>query len=94
MNPIFRELEIHQMHIDRTHGPACTGTLRKVADGDGNFDYYYYPKYNYFMSIAKPESGCKDSVFGKKDHMKKMIFTGRINSHSITKYGRKVLGIV
>lgn len=93
MNPIFKDLEIKQRRINTSTGPDCVGKLRKLAKGSGNFDYYYYPRGGYCMSIAKPESGCGDSIYGGPEYIRRQIRTGRINPHNVTKYGRKVLGL-
>ena len=93
MNPIFRELEIKQRKIDSSTGPECIGKLRKIVVGNANWDLYYYPRGGYCFSIAKPESGASDSVYGKPEYIRQQIKTGRINPHNVTKYGRKVLGL-
>lgn len=53
------ELERKQMRINATHGADCVGRFRKIANGTGNFDLYYYPEGGYVMSVAKCGSGCR-----------------------------------
>ena len=93
MNAIFRESNFKQMHINAIHNPACFGKLRKFADGSGNFDIYYDPSMNCFMSIAKPGSGCTNSYFGDKMHIIRCLRNGWIDRHMITKYGRRILKV-
>ena len=88
---IFRQANFEQMKINAIHGPECIGKLRKFADGNGNFDYYYDSAMNCFVAIAKTGSGCRNCYYGDKLHIIRAINNGWIDRHMITKYGRRFL---
>ena len=90
---IFTQCEWQTMKAAAQEMPMCLGKLRRVVD-DGNWAIYHKPDGNYFMAIAKPGSGCDDCVYGKREHVLRMLRTGRLNNHSLTRYGRRVLGVV
>lgn len=91
MNPIFKDYEIRQRHINATNGADCIGKLRKIYNGDGNFDLYYYPAQKYCRSKAKAGSGCIDSVYGDLFYIKCQLKAGDLDPHRLTKYGRRIL---
>ena len=91
MNPLFKEIEIKQRHIDATNGADCFGKMRKIHNGDGNFDLYIRSDKKFCESIAKPGSGCKNSVYGSLAYVKNQIRRGVLDPHRLTKYGRRLL---
>lgn len=88
------KIELKQMHIDASHGPDCLGKLRKIENGSSNFDIYYDTANNFFMSIAKPNSGCISSFYGDSKHIKKALRNGWIKEHGLTKFGRRLINSI
>ena len=86
---VFTKYEFQQMKVNRSHGEDCIGKLRKVCNGDSNWDIYWNG--SYCMSIAKENSGASDSVYGKIDHVRKMIREGYISEKHLTKLGRRLV---
>lgn len=90
MYDFMREYEIKQHRINASNGADCIGTLRKIVNGNGNFDIYYDQK-GYCESIAKPGSGCQNCIYGDLSYIKYQIKKGVIDPHSLTKYGRRLI---
>ena len=91
MYDFMREYEIKQHRINASNGADSIGKLRKIVNGDGNFDIYIDRNGKFCTSVAKPGSGCKDSIYGDLSYIKYQIKRGIIDPHSLTKYGRRLL---
>ncbi len=88
---VFTEYDFRQMHVNAARMPLCVGKLRKIAHADSNWEYYYNPQGGYCLSVAKPESGCDTSVFGKVSYIRQCVRNGIIKPSALTKYGRRLL---
>lgn len=91
MNSLWRDLEIKQKKIDAYVMPNCIGCLRKIAIRNSNWDLYYNTRYGFCESIAKPNSGASNSIYGNLAYIYRQIKTGTIKPAQLTKYGRRVL---
>lgn len=91
MNQLWRDLETKQKKINAYVMPSCIGYLRKIAIRNSNWDIYYNTKYDFCESIAKPDSGAENSVYGNLTYIYRQINTGIIKPSQLTKYGRRVL---
>lgn len=88
---LSKEIERQQMRINAKNSADCIGKLRKIVNGNGNFDLYFYPQYKYCVSYPKDGSGCQKTIYGDIKYIKKQIKNGVINPHTLTKYGRKLV---
>lgn len=86
-----KEFELKQMHIDAYVMPDCIGHLRKIASKNSNWDLYYNARLNCCESIAKHNSGARDSVYGNLSYIYKQLRTGILKKSQLTKYGIKIL---
>ena len=66
--------------------------LVKVCDDHGNFVIYYSRKNKCFYSLAKPESGCRNSYYGDIYHVKHLLRQGYLKYKDFTKYGLRLVG--
>lgn len=74
--------------------PDCIGKKRKLTQDDSNWCLYYDTQWRCIQSIAKPESGCKDSYWAcGLDEIRRRVLCGLIPWKNVTKYGRRVLGL-
>lgn len=90
---MFAKFELHQMKVNAERMPNCIGKLRKVISENSNWEIYYDTQYKFFRAIAKPSSGAEDSCYGDAAYIRKQIRDGRLDSHLLTKFGKKILGI-
>ena len=86
-----KEFELEQMKIDAYVMPDCIGNLRKIATQNSNWEIYYNTKYHFCESVAKTNSGARNSVYGNISYIYKQLKTGHIKKSQLTKYGRRLL---
>ena len=91
MTEEWKKLELDMMRTRAVQAPLCIKHLRKIATGNGNFEYYYDTKGYYVWSVAKPGSGCDNTVFGKRNYFIRKLIDGIIPYGNLTKYGRHLL---
>ena len=84
------QYERKQAKIADYKGPLCRGKLRKVATTNTNWDIYYNAEKGYLESIAKPDSGARDSIFGDVAHVRNLYKKGSLKWKDFTKYGRRL----
>jgi len=90
---IFTEYERHQQKINDTQMPDCLKHMRRVTRSESNWNVYYDPIAGYCWSIAKPNSGAGDSVYGGPEHCRRLYYEGHLKWKDFTKYGRRLCGI-
>jgi len=90
----IRAYEMRQMKINAYQMPDCIGKKRKLTQDDSNWCLYYDAQWGCIESIAKPESGCKDSYWAcGLDEIRRRVVSGLIPWKNVTKYGRRVMGL-
>lgn len=90
----FRKYEVKQRKINAYQMPLCIGHYRKIATDNSNWELYHDTKWNGIVSIAKPDSGAKDSVWAcNLGEVRRRVYDGRIKEKNLTKYGRRLLGL-
>lgn len=90
----IRAYEMRQMKINALVMPDCIGKKRKLTQDDSNWCLYYDTQWGCIESIAKPESGCKDSYWAcGLDEIRRRVLCGLIPWKNVTKYGRRLLGL-
>lgn len=87
---IWTKLAVHQMKVRATTQPNCIGDLRKLADGESNWDYYVNRR-GICYSVAKPNSGCDTTYYGDLRYVSKALREGWIKKYQLTKLGRRLL---
>ena len=90
---IFTQVEWELMRVRFHPQPACIGKIRKLVEGNNNWDIYWNP-YGWCESIAKPGSGAANSGFGNICHVKRLLEDGKIRPSQLTKLGRRMLGVM
>jgi len=87
---LWTALEFHQMKLRATPQPSCIGDLRKIADGDSNWDFYVNRRCTCY-AVAKPDSGCDTTYYGDLRYVSRALREGWIKKHQLTKLGRRLL---
>ena len=91
---MLRKYEAKQRKINAYQMPLCIGHYRKIATDNSNWELYHDTKLNGIVSIAKPDSGAKDSVWAcNLGEVRRRVYDGRIKEKNLTKYGRRLLGL-
>ena len=93
---LFTEYHHRQQKINAYEMPLCMKwdgrNMRKVVVEGSNWEIYT-DDMRHFWSIAKPDSGCRDSYFGDVAHIRKLMRQDHIKPGQLTRLGRRLMRV-